>query len=389
MKFKVNWHLIIVTSTLFIFVSCSNNKNGKESVQNQKGALEMTIHKELFGKLPDGREVDIYTLDNAIGLKVKIMTYGATIVSLETPDRNGNMQDIVLGHDNLQGYLTKSPYFGAIVGRYANRIKRGSFSLDSRSYQLTINNGLNHLHGGVNGFDKVLWTAEPVKEENFVGLRLSYNSPDGDQGYPGELKTVVSYTLTKDSCLKVEFQATTNRPTIVNLSNHSYFNLSGQGGGDILSHELMLNCDHYLPVDTELIPTGEIKKVKDTPFDFTSPFTIGARIAEIPGGYDHNYVISDNIRVLKLAAKVYESGSGRTLTLSTTCPGVQFYSGNFLDGTIRGKEGENYQKHGAFCLEPQFFPDSPNRPDFPSVRLNPGDKFHQCSIYKFGINNQL
>lgn len=395
MSKKVDQHLDIVAIVLAVFlgftgIECGNQCR-QESSHKQKGNAEMTVHKEVFGKLPDGREVDLYTLENPKGLRVKIMTYGATIVALEAPDRNGSRQDIVLGHDNLKGYLTESPYFGAVVGRYANRIKRGRFSLsktssmDNVTYQLTINDGRNHLHGGVRGFDKVLWTAEPVKEKGAVGLRLCYTSPDGEQGYPGELKAVAIYTLTADDHLKVEFQATTDKPTIVNLSNHSYFNLSGQGSGDILEHELMLNCDHYLPVDEELIPTGEIRSVEGTAFDFTTSQAIGARIAEIPGGYDHNYVINDEIDELKLAAIVTEKQSGRTLKLSTTCPGVQFYSGNFLDGTICGKGGKIYQKHGALCLEPQFFPDSPNHPNFPDVRLNPGEQFHQYSIYEFGI----
>lgn len=395
MSKNINRYLGIVAIMLAVFMGFTGMKCGdkcrQEPFHKQKENAEMTVHKEVFGKLPDGRVVDLYTLENPKGLKVKIMTYGATIVALEAPDRKGNRQDIVLGHDNLEGYLTESPYFGAVVGRYANRIKRGRFSpsktssMDNVTYQLTINDGRNHLHGGVRGFDKVLWTAEPVKEKDAVGLRLYYTSPDGEQGYPGELKAVAIYTLTADDRLKVEFQATTDKPTIVNLSNHSYFNLSGQGSGDILDHELMLNCNHYLPVDEELIPTGEIRNVQGTPFDFTLPQPIGARIAEIPGGYDHNYVINGEIDELKLAAIVTEKQSGRRLKLYTTCPGVQFYSGNFLDGTICGKEEKIYQKHGALCLEPQFFPDSPNHPNFPSVRLNPGEEFYQYSIYEFGI----
>ncbi|MDH7512345.1 MAG: aldose epimerase family protein [Clostridiales bacterium] len=345
----------------------------------------MDIQKQSFGRLPDGSEVEAYTLTNSHGLKARIMTYGATLTSLEVPDRSGKLADIVLGHDSLDGYIdiAQNPYFGSIVGRYANRIAKGRFTLDGVEYQLTTNNGPNHLHGGVKGFDKVLWKGEPVREKAAVGVKLRYLSRDGEQGYPGNLSATVIYWLTEANELKISYEAETDKPTPVNLTHHSYFNLAGQGEGDILGHELTLNADHFTPVDEGLIPTGEIRPVTGTPWDFTIPKAIGAEIAVVPGGYDHNFVLRDGEGTLRMAARVHEPTSGRVMEIYTIEPGIQFYSGNFLDGTITGKSGKVYRKHYGFCLEPQHFPDSPNNPGFPSTILRPGQKYTSLTIHKF------
>ena len=366
------------------FISC---KSQKATPKEQTGGVtKMDIQKESFGKLPDGTEIDIYTLTNKNGLKARIMTYGATVVSLEVPDRNGRIGDIVLGYDSLDGYLKASPYFGSIVGRYGNRIAKGKFTLDSVTYELAKNNGENHLHGGIKGFDKVVWTAEPVRGEGSVGVKLSYLSKDGEEGYPGNLSVTVIYTLTDENELKISYAATTDKATPVNLTHHSYFNLAGQGEGNILGNELMLNAEAYTPVDEGLIPTGEILPVKGSPMDFTSPKAIGAQIADVKGGYDHNFVLRGSGgggRKLELAAQVYEPTTGRVMEIYTTEPGIQFYSGNFLDGTITGKGGKIYQKHYGFCLETQHFPDSPNHPNFPPTILRPGEKYTSLTVHKF------
>ncbi|MFO7867661.1 MAG: aldose epimerase family protein [Candidatus Aminicenantes bacterium] len=345
----------------------------------------MFIEKSIFGRHPDGREVDLYTLANGRGMKTGIMTYGATVVFLEVPDRHGNSADITLGHDSLEGYLEASPYFGAIVGRYANRIAEGRFTLDDKEYELAANDGKNHLHGGLRGFDKVIWEAEAAEKENAVGVTFRYSSPHGEEGYPGNLDCSVTYWLTEDGELKLEYHAVTDKATPVNLTHHSYFNLAGQGNGDILGHELMLNADKYTPVNDQLIPTGEIKPVKGTPFDFTSPHTIGERIHQVPGGYDHNFVLKSNGEKPAPAARVYEPESGRVMEIHTTEPGIQFYSGNFLDGTITGKSGKVYHQHYGFCLETQHFPDSPNHPHFPPTILRPGEAHTSTTVYKFGV----
>lgn len=343
----------------------------------------MDVQKESFGRIPDGQEVELYTLNNVHGLEARIMTYGAILVSLKIPDRNEKLSDITLGYDDLDGYIKENPYFGAVVGRCGNRIAKGKFTLDGVEYQLATNNGENHLHGGLKGFDKVVWKAKPVKEDNAVGVKLVYLSKDGEEGYPGNLSSTVTYTLTNNNELRISYEATTDKATPINLTHHSYFNLAGQGACDILGHELVLNADRYTPVDKGLIPTGEIKLVKGTPMDFTIPQPIGARIAEVEGGYDHNYVLNNTNDSMVLAARVFEPTSGRVMEIYTTEPGVQFYSGNFLDGSITGKSGKVYYKHYGFCLETQHFPDSPNKSQFPSVILRPGETYMHQTVHKF------
>jgi aldose 1-epimerase len=324
-------------------------------------------------------------MTNPNGIEMRVITFGGIIVSLKTPDRDGKLGDIVLGFDELDGYTKEHPYFGAIIGRYGNRIGKGRFTLDGVEYTLATNNGPNHLHGGIKGFDKVVWKVEEGRAEGDEAiLKLSYLSKDGEEGYPANLRCIVTYTLTADNQLKMRYEATTDKSTVLNLTNHSYWNLAGQGTGDILSHELMLNADRFTPVDEGLIPTGELKNVKDTPMDFTEPKAIGSRIKQVDiGGYDHNFILNGKTGVMKLCAKVYEPKTGRTMEIHTTEPGVQFYTGNFLDGTLTGKAGKVYHKHYAFCLETQHFPDSPNKPDFPSVVLRPGEKYDIATVHKF------
>jgi len=353
-----------------------------KEIQTTKGNSQMDVKKESFGRLPDGTAIDIFTLTNTGGIEARLMTYGATLVSLKLPDRKGKVDDCVLGYDSLDGYVKNSPYFGSTVGRYGNRIAKGQFVLNRVTYHLAKNNGENHLHGGVKGFDKVVWSAEPMKASGGMGVKFTYFSKDGDEGYPGNLSCIVIYTLTNDNELKISYEATTDKATPVNLTNHSYFNFTG-GRRDTLGHELMLHADRYTPVDKGLIPTGELAAVKGTPMDFTTPTAIGLRIAKVEGGYDHNYVLTSGGGALALAARVFEPESGRVMEISTTEPGIQFYSGNFLDGTIAGKSGRVYGKHFGFCLETQHFPDSPNKPKFPSTILKPGQKYRTQTVHKF------
>jgi len=387
------YHSIFILFFLFglgvFLVSCGEKttpegETDQMAEENQlKEEPSMNIQKQAFGKLPDGQEVDLYVMTNGKGMSTKIMTYGATLVSLGVPDRNGDIADITLGCDSLEEYMAASPYFGATVGRYANRIAKGKFTLDKVEYTLAINNGENHLHGGIKGFDKVLWQAEPFKDEKTVGVKFVYFSKDGEEGYPGNLACAVTYMLTDSNKLRITYEAETDKATPVNLTHHSYFNLAGQGEGDILSHELTIEADKYTPVDAELIPTGEIRDVAGTPMDFTTPHAIGERIDQVEGGYDHNFVLRSGGGKMALAARVYEPGSGRVMEVHTTEPGIQFYSGNFLDGTITGKAGKVYEKHYGFCLEPQHFPDSPNQPNFPSTILQPGAKYLSRTLFKF------
>lgn len=376
--------LAAVSFALIVLMgSCQKQADSEKDTVQTKGKTKMDIHKEVFGSTPDGSVVELYSLINSNGLKARIITYGAILVSLETPDRNGRLTDITLGYDSMEGYIRNSPYFGAIVGRFANRIAKGKFTLNGAEYQLATNNGENHLHGGIKGFDKVIWKAEPLKQEGAVGVSLTYLSTNGEEGYPGNLTCLVTYTLSDGDELKISYEAQTDKATPVNLTHHSYFNLKGQGSGDILNHDLMLHADRYTPVDEGLIPTGELRSVKDSPMDFTTPKAIGARIGEVRGGYDHNFVLISGGGSLVLAAQVYEPTSGRIMEIHTTEPGIQFYTGNFLDGSITGKSGKIYKKHYGLCLETQHFPDSPNKSHFPSVILYPGEKYTQVTIYKF------
>lgn len=343
----------------------------------------MNVEKTPFGKTEDGQQASLFTAVNARGLILKLTDYGALVVSLETPDRDGKLANINLGFKTLEGYLQRHPYFGATVGRYCNRIAKGKFELNGKTYTLATNNGPNHLHGGEKGFDRHLWNSEIVKNDHEVGVRFSRRSPDGEEGYPGNLDASVTYTLTNDDELKVEFSATTDAPTVVNLTNHNYWNLKGAGAGDILGHELTLAADKYLPVDDGLIPTGELTDVKGTPLDFTSPRRIGERIKQIkadPVGYDYCFALRSQDGSMALAARVVEPASGRVMEIHTTQPGIQFYSGNFLNGeTSNG----GYKQYEGFCLETQHYPDSPNQPAFKSTVLKPGEKYSQTTIHKF------
>lgn len=344
----------------------------------------MNISQELFGTLPGGEDVLMYTLSNARGIAVRVMPYGAAIVSIDVPDRNGSAVDVTLGFDTLQEWVEKNvPYFGVVVGRVGNRIAKAAFTLDGVTYLLSENTPPNHLHGGMKGFDKQLWTAEQVATGHGDGITMSYTSPDGDQGYPGTLTCSVTYVLTEDNELYLIYSATTDMPTPINLTNHAYFNLTGNGAQPILDHIAMINADSYTAVDETLIPTGEIASVTGSPFDFRAPTAIGARIDRVPGGYDLNYVLNKEGSELSLAGRVTEPESGRFIEVRTTQPGMQLYTGNFLDN-IAGKGGTVYNKHAAFCLETQHFPDAPNQPHFPSIILRPGEEYIEVTIFKFG-----
>ena len=340
-----------------------------------------------FGKTADGTPVEIYTLRNISGMEARIMTYGGAGVSLKVPDKNGKLGDVVLGYDSLGGYLTNSPFFGALIGRYGNRIANGKFTLDGQAYTLATNNPPNHLHGGVKGFDKVVWKAKPVGTFYGDGLELEYVSKDGEEGYPGNLTVKAIYVVTEKNELIVQFTATTDKDTVCNLTHHSYFNLAGKG--DILNHVVQIYADKMTPVNSSLIPTGELKPVNGTPFDFRKPTAIGARINDddeqlkFANGYDHNWVFQKRLGEFQRAADVYEPTTGRKMEVWTSAPGMQFYSGNFLDGTIKGKGGQVYKFRDGFCMEPQAFPDSPNHPDFPSTELKPGEIYRNTIIYWF------
>jgi aldose 1-epimerase len=352
----------------------------------------MNIQKALFGKTAGGRQVDVYTITNKNGMQLKVLNYGGIILELWAPDRNGRYQDVIVGYADMAGILADSYYMGAIVGRYGNRIARGQFSLDGHVYRLARNNGLNHLHGGQKGFDKVLYTAEEVKKDAAAVLKLSYLSRDGEEGYPGNLQVNISYTLTENNEFSIDYSATTDRRTVINLTNHAYFNLTADFARDILQHQLQVYADKFTPTDSGSIPTGDLLPVENTPLDFTRLTTIGDRInadfeqLKFARGYDQNFVLNKkSAGALALAAKVYEPTSGRCLEISTTEPAVQFYSGNFLDGTKKGKGGKTIQWRGGLCLEPQHFPDSPNQPKFPATVLDPGKLYQSKSVYKFTV----
>lgn len=346
------------------------------------------VSKKAFGRTPEGTAVDLYSLSDG-KIEAGIITYGGIVMSLRVPDRNGKMDDVVLGCDSVDKYIAQTAHFGGIVGRYANRIAHGSFQLDGHTYSIPKNDGDNALHGGIRGFDKVVWTAKEVPD----GIELTYVSKDGDQGFPGTLTTNVRYTL-NGGALRIEYSATTDKDTVLNLTNHSYFNLAGQGNGDILHHVLKIDASRMTPVDATLIPTGELKSVEGTPFDFRTPHAVGERIdADDPQlrlghGYDHNFVLDSASGKLAEAAEVYEPTTGRILRVLTTEPGLQFYTGNFLDGTITGKDGRVYNRRFALCLETQHFPDSPNHPSFPTTELKPGEKFNSVTVYEFSAGTR-
>jgi len=352
------------------------------------------IKEEAFGKRADGNPVHVYTLTNSQGLEARVMNFGGILLSLRVPDKNGKLDDVVLGFASLEPYFTNEPHFGSIIGRYGNRIANGRFSLDGVEYTLPKNNGPNTLHGGVKGFDKVLWQAEPSENKSGVALVLRYTSKDGEEGFPGNLKTKVTYTFTDSDELAIDYEATTDKATPVNLTSHGYFNLAGQGTGDVLAHELQINADRFTPVDKNLIPTGELRPVQGTPLDFTKSTPIGSRINDryeqmvLANGYDHNFVINRKGPGLELAARVHESSTGRILEIYTTEPGVQFYSANFLDGTLTGKQGRVYKQHYAFALETEHFPDSPNHPSFPSTILRPDQTYRSRTVYKFSVDKK-
>ncbi|MCF1716790.1 galactose mutarotase [Flavihumibacter sp. RY-1] len=359
--------------------ACNNESKEEQPAKPQAG-----ISKQAWGAA-NGQPVDLYTLRNSKGTVVTITNYGGIVTSFLAKDKNDSVASVVVGFDSIEPYLLSHPYFGSIIGRYGNRIGAGKFSIGNKNYTLATNNGANHLHGGVVGFDKVIWTAAPVVD-SLPSLKLSYLSKDGEEGYPGNLQVTVTYTLTEEDGLKIQYEATTDQATPVNLTNHSYFNLTGDTKEPIFNHQLQLNADAYTPVDNGLIPTGEIRQVAGTPFDFRSPMPIGSRIDSVPGGYDHNYVLNNADGSLRKVAHLTEPVSGRFLEVWTTEPGVQFYSGNFLDGKFSNHTGTPVQLHTALCLETQHFPDSPNKKEFPSTILEPGKKYYTETVYKVGVS---
>ena len=379
--------VVLCAAVCLAVFACKTEEKAPAVAAPTKGEMGMEVKSEKFGTMPDGTAVEIFTLTNRKGIEARIMTYGATLVSLRLPDRNGTFDDVCLGFDGLGGYLGTHPYFGVTVGRYANRIAKGKFTLNGATYTLAQNNNGNSLHGGLKGFDKAVWRAEPVHRHGAVGVKLTYLSKDMEEGYPGNLTATVVYTLSDADELTISYEADADKATPVNLTNHTYWNLAGQGKGDVLGHELELEADRYTAVDSaaNLIPTGELRDVKGTPLDFTSPHAIGERIARVEGGYDHNFVLRSGGGKMALAARVYGPASGRVLEISTDQPGIQLYSGNFLDGTVKGKGGAAYLKHFGFCLETQHFPDSPNHANFPSTILELGKKYTTVTVHKFTV----
>ena len=373
-------------------VSSVRHRVSSPRITGERSLTEAT--RARFGTLPSGEAVDVITLTNARGSTVRVATYGGIILSLEVPDAAGRHADVVLGHDDLQGYLDNPPYFGAIVGRYGNRIANGRFTLDGTTYTLATNNGPNHLHGGTRGFDKAVWAASPFSDVGATGVIFTHRSPDGDEGYPGTLDVSVTYTFTDADELTFDYRATTDRPTVVNLTQHSYFNLAGAGNGDVLNHEITLDAEHFTPVDETMIPLGVLAPVAGTPFDFRTPTRIGARIdsadmqLERGNGYDHNFVVNlSPVSAPRHVGHVSEPTTGRTLDLFTTEPGVQLYTGNFLSASKRGKRGRSYGKRAGFCLETQHFPNSPNEPRFPTTMLRPGEEYRSRTVFAFGTRS--
>jgi aldose 1-epimerase len=378
-------HSVFLTSIalLLLLFSCAERTSQKETSKQPK-ELNMHLTKERFGLVDDSIQVYLFTMKNKNGVEVKITNYGGIVTSIIVPDKNGSFDDIALGFNRLEPYLAGHPYFGCIVGRYANRIDKGQFTLDGRTYRLATNNGPNHLHGGEEGFDKKVWDADDAAGLDSVAVILNYLSPDGEEGYPGNMQVTVVYTLTNENELIIDYEATSDKATPVNITHHSYFNLAGEGSGDIYDHRLMIDADRYTVVDANLIPTGELRPVEGTPMDFREPHNIGERINLVEGGYDHNYVLN-NDGSFALAARVEEPLSGRVMEVFTSEPGMQFYSGNFLDGSITGKSGKKYYQRYGFCLETQHFPDSPNQPGFPNTILRPGETYQYRTVYKFSV----
>ena len=378
---NLNRRLMLVASSGFAALALF--AGDMVSAVESRLSTPMTIEKKPFGKTTDGKQVTLYTLSNNQGNTVELIDYGAIVVSINVPDRSGKKTNVTAGFSSIDGYLERHPYFGATVGRFCNRIAMGKFSLEGKSYSLAVNNGPNHLHGGEVGFDKRMWQVAEVKSDNSVGVKFTYVSPDGEEGYPGTLTTIAEYRWDNNNCLTLDLQATTDKPTVLNLTNHAYFNLGGAGSGTIHQHELTLACDQYLPVDESMIPKGVLAPVAGTPLDFTTAHKIGERIAQLKetNGYDHCFVVKGKAGELRDAAKVVDPASGRTLSIKTTQPGIQLYTGNFLDGKP-GNAG--FKTHEAFCLETQHYPDSPNQPSFPSTVLRPGEKFHQVTTFTFG-----
>lgn len=378
--------LVAAVAGVLLASGCSR-KESSAAVQVPKPRITQVP----FDRLPDGQVVDILTLRNGNGIEMTVLTYGGIITSLKTPDRTGALDDIVLGFDDLKSYIEQSPYFGCLIGRYGNRIAKGRFTLDGKTYALATNNGANHLHGGVKGWDKAVWNFDAFQRADGVGVILTHTSPDGDEGYPGTVKAKVTYTLTETNQLIVDYEAQTDKTTVINLTQHSYFNLAGAKAATILDHELTLHASKFTPVDDTLIPTGQLAPVDGTPFDFRTATAIGARINGTDEqltrgkGYDHNYVLDRTGAGLAKAAEVVEPTTGRTMTVATTEPGIQFYSGNFLDGTLTGKGGRVYPQRAGFCLETQHYPDSPNHPNFPTTQLTPGQTYATQTVFTFGV----
>jgi aldose 1-epimerase len=372
---------MIVASVAALLAAMSGCAKKPASEAKAPGSLK--VEQSVYGVTPDGDTIQMFTLTDGKGTEAKLINYGATLVSLKVPDKNGNFENVTLGFDSLKGWVDCTSYLGNSIGRYANRIAKGKFSIDGTEYQVTVNDGKNHLHGGTKGFHKVIWNAEPFTTPDSVGVIFTYFSKDGEEGFPGNMNVTNVFALKADTTLVNIISATTDKKTVCTFTHHSYFNLTGDAKRDILGHELTLFADSYTPVDETLIPTGEVKAVKGTPFDFTEPHTIGERIADVPGGYDHNFVLNKEGDEISLAARVYEPTSGRVLEISTNEPAIQFYSGNFLDGTLIGHGGKKYEKYYAFCLEPEHYPDSPNKPEFPSTLLKPGATYSNVMIFKF------
>lgn len=389
---KKGFAFFCLISATCLSIQCKGDKkNGKESDMTSKATKPVTISKEDFGMTNDSLKVESYTLKNENGMEVSIMTYGGIITSLKVPNKEGVSEDIVLGYDSLSQYIKKSPYFGAIIGRYGNRIAKGKFTLDGTEYELATNDGPNHLHGGVKGFDKVVWNAAEKQTDSSASLEFTYLSKDMEEGYPGNLNAKVTYTLTNDNQLRVAYEATTDKKTIVNLTQHSYFNLSGDFSKPILNNEVTINADKFVPVDATLIPTGELKDVANTPFDFRTAKAIGKDIEDDNEqlkrgkGFDHCWVLNNQNEGMRFAASAYDPTSGRLLEVYTDEPGIQLYTGNFLDGTLPNKQGGTYSHRTGLCLETEHYPDSPNQKDFPSVILNPGEKYETKTTFKFSV----